>query len=37
MRKILLILILAAFLAVPVSAELAAPEVPEAGSRLMPE
>ena len=37
MRKILLILILTAFLAVPVSAELAAPEVPEAGSRLMPE
>ena len=37
MRKILLILILAALLAVPVSAELAAPEVPEAGSRLMPE
>ena len=37
MRKILLILILAAFLAVPVSAELSATEVPEAGTRLMPE
>ena len=37
MRRVMVFLLLMAFLAVPVSAELAAPEVPEAGAKLMPE
>ena len=37
MNKVFFCLILAVFLAVPVSAELTVPEVPEAGAKLMPE